>query len=63
MGGELASAGVLSATAATGPISRPEGDALDPIVQPQCSLAVQLRRANGAVTSRPSPNALIWLRI
>ncbi|HYL41138.1 MAG TPA: ATP-binding protein, partial [Candidatus Binatus sp.] len=30
----------------------PVGDALDPIVQPQCSLAVQLRRASGPVIGR-----------
>ena len=29
-----------------------DGDALDPLVGPQCSLAVQLRRANGAVIGR-----------
>ena len=28
------------------------GDALDPLVGPQCSLAVQLRRATGAVIGR-----------
>jgi DNA-binding NarL/FixJ family response regulator/tetratricopeptide (TPR) repeat protein len=30
------------------------GDALDPLVGPQCSLAVQLRRASGAVIGRSS---------
>lgn len=29
-----------------------DGEALDPIVQPQCSLAVQLRRASGAIVGR-----------
>ncbi len=48
MGGEL-SAGVLPSATVTGPIPRLEGDALDPIVQPQCSLSVQLRRASGGV--------------
>ena len=31
-----------------------DGGALDPLVQPQCSLAVQLRRATGAVIGRNS---------
>src|SRR3954466_9800898 len=30
----------------------PGGDVLDPLVGPQCSLAVQLRRASGAVIGR-----------
>jgi DNA-binding CsgD family transcriptional regulator/tetratricopeptide (TPR) repeat protein len=29
-----------------------DGDALDPLVQPQCSLAVQLRRASGSIVGR-----------
>ena len=29
-----------------------DGGALDPLVGPQCSLAVQLRRATGAVIGR-----------
>ena len=35
-----------------GPIRVADGGALDPLVGPQCSLAVQLRRANGAVIGR-----------
>jgi hypothetical protein len=36
-----------------GRLTRPEdGGALDPLVGPQCSLAVQLRRATGAVIGR-----------
>ncbi|MGH2408030.1 MAG: ATP-binding protein, partial [Candidatus Limnocylindrales bacterium] len=34
------------------PISATDGGALDPLVQPQCSLAVQLRRAIGPVIGR-----------
>src|SRR5687768_16712360 len=29
-----------------------EGETLDPLVQPQCSLAVQLRRATGSIVGR-----------
>ncbi len=29
-----------------------EGDALDPLIQPQCSLSVQLRRATGSIVGR-----------
>jgi tetratricopeptide (TPR) repeat protein len=36
----------------TGPIRVIDGEALDPLVQPQCSLAVQLRRAYGEVIGR-----------
>ncbi|HEV8404246.1 MAG TPA: AAA family ATPase [Candidatus Limnocylindrales bacterium] len=36
------------------PIRVTDGGALDPVVGPQCSLAVQLRRANGAVIGRTS---------
>jgi DNA-binding CsgD family transcriptional regulator len=31
-----------------------EGEALDPLVQPQCSLSVQLRRATGSIVGRTS---------
>jgi DNA-binding NarL/FixJ family response regulator len=34
------------------PVRGADGGALDPLVGPQCSLAVQLRRANGAVIGR-----------
>src|SRR5437763_187918 len=34
------------------PVRAAEGGALDPLVQPQCSLSVQLRRATGAVIGR-----------
>jgi len=34
------------------PIRLLEGDALDPLVQSQCSLAVQLRRATGSIVGR-----------
>ena len=37
-----------------GPIRMTDGGVLDPLVGPQCSLAVQLRRANGAVIGRAS---------
>ena len=36
------------------PIRMADGGVLDPLVGPQCSLAVQLRRANGAVIGRTS---------
>jgi predicted ATPase len=45
-----ASTGAGSAT--SGPIRLVEGEALDPLVQPQCSLSVQLRRASGALIGR-----------
>lgn len=35
-----------------GPLGPLEGEALDPLVQPQCSLSVQLRRATGAIVGR-----------
>ena len=35
-----------------GAISIMEGEALDPLVQPQCSLQVQLRRATGSIVGR-----------
>jgi hypothetical protein len=35
-----------------GPLRPVEGEALDPLVQPQCSLSVQLRRATGAIVGR-----------
>jgi predicted ATPase len=44
--GEAPSPGPVS------PIRMTEGGALDPLVQPQCSLAVQLRRATGPVIGR-----------
>src|SRR4249919_4263550 len=34
------------------PVRMADGDVLDPLVGPQCSLAVQLRRATGAVIGR-----------
>ncbi|MGZ6267333.1 MAG: hypothetical protein ACXWNR_02055, partial [Candidatus Limnocylindrales bacterium] len=34
------------------PLRVADGSALDPVVGPQCSLAVQLRRATGAVIGR-----------
>jgi hypothetical protein len=34
------------------PLQIPEGDVLDPLVQAQCSLAVQLRRATGSIIGR-----------
>jgi DNA-binding NarL/FixJ family response regulator/tetratricopeptide (TPR) repeat protein len=37
---------------ASTPIQMAKGGVLDPVVGPQCSLAVQLRRANGAVIAR-----------
>jgi tetratricopeptide (TPR) repeat protein/DNA-binding CsgD family transcriptional regulator len=40
------------ASSGPGPIRLVEGDALDPLVQPQCSLSVQLRRAAGALVGR-----------
>ena len=36
-----------------------DGDVLDPLVRPQCSLAVQLRRASGAVIGRSAELAAI----
>src|SRR5688572_13983917 len=33
-------------------LSMVEGETLDPLVQPQCSLAVQLRRATGSIVGR-----------
>src|SRR6476469_5086852 len=38
--------------AEAGPVRLIEGDALDPLVQPQCSLSVQLRRATGSIVGR-----------
>lgn len=35
-----------------GPVRLLEGEALDPLVQPQCSLSVQLRRTTGSVVGR-----------
>ncbi len=35
-----------------GPVRILEGEALDPLVQPQCSLQVQLRRATGSIIGR-----------
>ena len=45
---------VGEATEATdvGPLRLLEGEALDPLVQPQCSLSVQLRRATGSIVGR-----------
>jgi tetratricopeptide (TPR) repeat protein/DNA-binding CsgD family transcriptional regulator len=40
------------ADAAQGAIRLLEGDALDPLVQSQCSLTVQLRRATGSIVGR-----------
>jgi DNA-binding CsgD family transcriptional regulator/tetratricopeptide (TPR) repeat protein len=37
----------------------PEGDVLDPVVQAQCSLSVQLRRATGSIIGRESELAAI----
>jgi hypothetical protein len=39
--------GTSSGTADAGVVHMPAGDVLDPLVQAQCSLAVQLRRATG----------------
>ncbi|MFL5724300.1 MAG: hypothetical protein ACJ78H_13010, partial [Chloroflexota bacterium] len=36
----------------TSPLRMVEGDALDPVVGSQCSLAVQLRRASGGIIGR-----------
>jgi len=44
--GEVGSAGDVA------PLRAADGGALDPLVQPQCSLAVQLRRATGAIIGR-----------
>src|SRR4051794_35812314 len=35
-----------------GPVRMLEGEALDPLVQPQCSLQVHLRRATGSIVGR-----------
>ena len=45
-------AGESTSVAAEAPTRVADGGALDPIVGPQCSLAVQLRRATGAVIGR-----------
>jgi DNA-binding NarL/FixJ family response regulator len=44
--------GEASPTDQTTPLRGVDGGALDPLVQPQCSLSVQLRRATGAVIGR-----------
>ncbi|HUG30117.1 MAG TPA: AAA family ATPase [Candidatus Limnocylindria bacterium] len=41
----------------------PEGDILDPLVQAQCSLAVQLRRASGSIIGRTEELAAIGREI
>ncbi|HEX2627020.1 MAG TPA: AAA family ATPase, partial [Candidatus Limnocylindrales bacterium] len=38
--------------AEAGPVRLLDGEALDPLVQPQCSLSVQLRRATGSIVGR-----------
>lgn len=40
------------ASTGAGTIRLIDGEALDPLVQPQCSLAVQLRRATGSIVGR-----------
>lgn len=41
-----------TSAAVDGPIRMADGDVLDPLVQAQCSLAVQLRRATGSIIGR-----------
>ncbi len=41
------------------PVGQVDGGALDPLVGPQCSLAVQLRRATGAIIGRDAELAAI----
>src|SRR5689334_1854676 len=43
---------MVSEAANIGPVRILEGEALDPLVQPQCSLSVQLRRATGSIVGR-----------
>jgi DNA-binding NarL/FixJ family response regulator len=45
------------------PLRIPEGDVLDPVVQAQCSLAVQLRRASGSIIGRSTELAAIGQEI
>jgi DNA-binding CsgD family transcriptional regulator/tetratricopeptide (TPR) repeat protein len=47
------------ASPGAGSIRLIEGEALDPLVQPQCSLAVQLRRATGSIVGRSAELAAI----
>src|SRR5262245_28425564 len=44
--------GAPTAGGPIGSIRLLEGDALDPLVQPQCSLSVQLRRQTGSIVGR-----------
>src|SRR5215213_949319 len=43
---------VAEAPRDTGGLRLLDGEALDPLVQPQCSLSVQLRRATGSIVGR-----------
>src|SRR5439155_2294362 len=61
---ERISAHTLSVvTEAPPPLRIPEGDVLDPLVQAQCSLAVQLRRASGSIIGRGTELAAIGQEI
>src|SRR4051794_6832308 len=58
----LGDAPTVDQRASIGPVDGrglPHGDVLDPLVGPQCSLAVQLRRASGAVIGRSAELAAI----
>ncbi|MBI3752235.1 MAG: AAA family ATPase, partial [Chloroflexi bacterium] len=44
--------GEVSPASQATPVRAADGGALDPLIQPQCSLSVQLRRATGAVIGR-----------
>jgi tetratricopeptide (TPR) repeat protein len=52
MAGEAVQGGAGLEPIEAAPVRMLEGDALDPLVQPQCSLQVHLRRATGSIVGR-----------